>query len=160
MRAKPVFLDSHRFASQLEARVYRFLMVYLGSRNLIDLLDFQVPLTIKPQTKQFNRILWKVDFSIKLKTPLYIEAKGLITRECSRNIKFLEFFDYQAFHRLIFVFQEESAAIAAERIYSIPCFSLNKPEKLKAYLDTIQRTDSLQGDQKWDIVPTTKKQVS
>lgn len=79
-------------------------------------LTLQYPLEIKPKTPIFPAISWKIDFAIQpiadlpanvnrseLFPQLFIESKGLPTREFKRDIQYLQWQQPRAYASLILV---------------------------------------------------------
>jgi len=93
------------FASSLELNVYRQLRKYLPKSSI----QCQHKLQIKPGTKVYPPLYWRVDFAIKPSTdepkcPIrFIEAKGFALEVFKRNLQYLQLFDEYSYNRLLVV---------------------------------------------------------
>lgn len=98
-----ISLDAIYFASRFELRVYQRLCDSFGIKNV----KTQVPLLIKPESKNYPRLVWHCDFRVMKPTSddeyVNVEAKGFLTPEFKRNLQYLEFFSPYDFDRLMLV---------------------------------------------------------
>jgi hypothetical protein len=89
------------FPSMWEYQVYEELLKWLPK----EMIKRQHPLILKPKTMAYPEINWKVDFAIfnREKPLMYVEAKGMITREFKTTLKILEYVNPQAWDILTVV---------------------------------------------------------
>jgi hypothetical protein len=102
------------FGSTIEGRVYQLLRMHCSALEI----TCQYPLEVKPKTKKYPAIDWRVDFSVLVpakatagqRTTRHVEVKGIALPDFKRNVQYLQFFNPVAFSRLIIV-GEETAKI-------------------------------------------------
>lgn len=88
--------------SKLELEMARFLYSSLPQ----DCIKTHCKLQIKPETKKYSALYWRVDFKVEptIFAPnvpfMYIETKGAVLDEFTRNLQYLQLFDEYAYNRL------------------------------------------------------------
>lgn len=99
-------LGEHKwFGSTIEAEVYQFLRQHYRRVDIF----CQYPLLVKPASKRYPAIDWRVDFKITWRDESgmlkyrYIEVKGIALPEFLRNIQYLEYFSPDDYSKLIIV---------------------------------------------------------
>ncbi|HAX78976.1 MAG TPA: hypothetical protein DCY88_24930 [Cyanobacteria bacterium UBA11372] len=97
-----VFDDSEYFASPFELDVYRRLTEFSSI-----VVYRQHPLLVKDATNVYSRITWRCDFRVEhVIYPnkfLNIEVKGFVKPEFKHTLKYLEYFSYLEYSRLILI---------------------------------------------------------
>ena len=93
------------FDSQLEFEIFKAIKEYF----LIEHINVHFKVELKPKTQYSMSMNYFVDFRVKVTDGdfLYIEAKGLITKEASIKIKMLEIVRPDIRSNLIIVSQKE-----------------------------------------------------
>lgn len=113
--------DVIRFDSTIEAKVYQFLRTQYPRTAIAR----QYHLMIKPSTKFYDRLDWRVDFRVALEGKyLNIEVKGLALPDFKRNLQFLQCFNHYEWERTIIVSSEAQKIDAHKTAYSFNQFCL------------------------------------
>ena len=105
-RDKGINFDAY-FASQLEFETYRVLRQFFPQGNI----KRQYKVLIKPATKNFSEILWRIDFAVVdnlHNLRLLIESKGFLTDDFKLKLAWLEYRNPGFYHKLILVSSQET----------------------------------------------------
>ena len=118
---------SIRFDSTFEARVYQVLRRHFPKTSICR----QYPLMIKPRTKTYKEIDWKVDFYVNHeKVKCWVEAKGIALPEFKRNLQYLQYFNHDAWFQTYIVCQDSTKIDDKKRALSFKefCYKLANKE--------------------------------
>ncbi|MEG4359538.1 MULTISPECIES: hypothetical protein [unclassified Microcoleus] len=112
-----------RFDSQLEFEVFRVIARYFP----IEHIDFHFKIELKPKTQYSGTTNYFVDFRVKtsLNEYLFLEAKGLMTKEASLKIKLLEILKPEIHSKLIICSAKKEFYFGKSYPSSVPLESLN-----------------------------------
>lgn len=104
-----------QFDSQWEVTVYHNLRMFFPRESI----QCHLPLEVLPKSEFFPALNWRVDFTIldnSLRSPLYVEAKGIVNQEIKLVLQGLAFTQPDLFKRLIVVAPQSGIKLGSKLV--------------------------------------------